>query len=96
MERIGIAASRMAKGKLWLYNFFVIFISFLFSLLIFIVAGLSIFLGLVLVSFIVQRDSLLFFNDRAVFLLSMCLTTLTVLVGFFNIVAIGRNIKLKK
>jgi hypothetical protein len=96
MERIGIAASRMAKGKLWLYNFFVIFISFLFSLVIFIVAGLSIFLGLVVVSLIIARGSGISFSDRVVVLLPMCLTTLTVLVACFNLAAIGRNIKLKK
>jgi len=39
MKRIGIAASKISKGNLALYNFCVVLISVLFSLSIFVVAG---------------------------------------------------------
>ena len=38
MERIGIAASKIAQGNLFLYNICVIVISFLFSLFIFFIS----------------------------------------------------------
>ena len=49
MERIGIAASKIAKGSLLLYNFYVITISLLISLLLFLLAGIVVFLGLFII-----------------------------------------------
>ncbi len=52
MKRIGIAASRIAKDDLVLYNVFVIVLSFLLSLLIFFISAFSIVAGMALVSYV--------------------------------------------
>ena len=52
MKRIGLAASKMAKGNIVLYNIYVVLISFLFSLFIFIVAGCTIIFALIIISYI--------------------------------------------
>ena len=52
MERIGIAASKIAQGNLFLYNFFVVAIASLFSLLVFFVSGCAIVLMLVIVAYV--------------------------------------------
>lgn len=38
MERIGIAASKIAKGNLLLYNSYVVLIAFLLSVLLFLIS----------------------------------------------------------
>lgn len=96
MERIGIAASRIARGNLARYNFFVIIISFLFSLLIFIISGLSIAVGLMILAWITLGASLGLFSQNTLFLVSTCLSGLVTIVVLFNLFAIGRNIKFKK
>jgi hypothetical protein len=42
MDRIGIAASKIAKGNIVLYNACVFFLIFLFAFFIFIVSGAAI------------------------------------------------------
>ncbi len=96
MERIGIAASRMAKGNLWIYNLFVVVISFLFSFLVFIISSFSIILGMTIVIFVMRVDPARIWDERTIFLSSVCLVSLGVVVGLFNLFAIGKNIKLKK
>jgi hypothetical protein len=96
MERIGIAASRMAKGNLWLYNFFVVLIAFLFSFLVFVISSLSVIFGVIVITFLTKTPSTLLLNDKTIFVISLCLTSLTVIIGCFNVFAIGKNIKIKK
>ncbi|MFA5087541.1 MAG: hypothetical protein WC552_00740 [Candidatus Omnitrophota bacterium] len=96
MERIGIAASKMAKGNLFLYNVFVVLLSVLFSVLIFFIAGSSIVLGLIIISFLVNGIMPLEFEKAGANILHICLVTLTTLVVIFNLFAISRNIRFSK
>ena len=52
MERIGIAASKMAKGNWLLYNFFVILIAFLCSLFLFVMVGATIIFALIILAYV--------------------------------------------
>ena len=52
MKRIGRAASRIAKGSLALYNFYVIFISFMFSFFLFIVTGATVLFALTVIWYV--------------------------------------------
>ena len=50
MERIGIAASKIAKGNLHLYNFYVVLLTLLFSFLVYFLTGSAIVFALVLIA----------------------------------------------
>ena len=95
MERIGRAASKIAQGNLWLYNFFVVLISFLFSLFIFFISGASIVLALLVIGGVVNgilpND---LWNDwRGV--IRVCMVSLTIMVSIFTLIAILKNIRYK-
>lgn len=94
MNRIGIAASKIAKGNIFLYNIYVVFLIFLFALFVFVVAGASIMLALVLVGYIINgllpQDLLRDWKH----VVSICMAALTIVVGFFAIIALIRNFKL--
>ena len=96
MERIGIAASKIAKGNLFLYNFYVITISLLVSLLLFLLAGIVVFLGL----FIIRLALGPFLPSMGQHLwdviFSLSLIALTLLVAIISLFAISKNIKFKK
>lgn len=96
MERIGIAASKIAQGNLFLYNCYVFVISFLLSLLLFLVAGSAIFLGLWLTRLAV--GPFIPSMSHGVWNLIFCysLVALTVLVAFVSFFAVMKNIKFKK
>ncbi len=95
MNRIGIAASKIAKGDIVLYNAYVLLLVFLFALFIFVIAGAAIMLALMVVGFLVKgllpQD--LFGAWRQI--ITVCMATLTGVVGFFAVVAIVRNVKFK-
>jgi hypothetical protein len=95
MERIGILASKIAKKNLGLYNLCVVFLAFLFSVLIFCLAGAAILLSLVLLRTLISGlpggDS----NQDWSLAIYFCLTALAVVVGIVNTIAIMRNIKLR-
>lgn len=96
MERIGIAASKIAKGNLILYNFYVLVISFLFSVLLFLLAGSAIFFGLWMIRLIV--GPLVPSMSPGAWNLVFCysLVALTILVAFVDLAAVLKNIKIKK
>ena len=96
MERIGIAASKIAKGNLLLYNLFVILISILFSLFIFVIAGSSMILALLILAYVVHGVMPLEFEKNWAGIFRLCMITLTAVVCLFNLVAILRNIRLRK
>src|SRR5882672_204463 len=100
MERIGITASKIAKGNLFLYNLFVILISFLFSLLIFLLAGISIFIALWAIDFIhyiLNGDHVYSnFGKEWTSVMLVCMISLTIVVSVFNLLAILKNIKFTK
>ena len=95
MDRIGIAASKIAKGNVVLYNIYVVVLTFLFALFVFMIAGAAIMLALIIVGYFV--DGLLL-NDllkdwRQVVV--ACMASLTAVVGFFAVWALIKNFKLK-
>ena len=96
MERIGIAASKMAKGNLWLYNLWVVIISFVFSLFIFVVAGSSIALSLLIIGAIIKGTIPTDYDNEWFGIIRICMMMLTLVVGLFNLTAILKNFRLKK
>jgi hypothetical protein len=96
MERIGIAASRIAKGNLIIYNFFVIIISVLFSAVIFFIAGLAIMMALLIISYVINGILGTDFDKGWLSVQLTCLSSLALIVGIFNFVAIIKNFKISK
>ena len=96
MERIGIAASKIAKGNLFLYNLFVVMISFLFSLLIFLLAGSSLFISLLIINSINEGEMPQNLEKMWTSVMLVCMISLTIVVSIFNLFAILKNIKLTK
>ena len=95
MKRIGIAASKIAKENIGLYNFYVFLLSSLFSLLVFVLSAFSLFVGFMILSFVskgfVVFESSMGFSPT----FTICIAALAVVVGIMNIVAISINIRLK-
>ena len=95
MERIGLAASKIAKGNIPLYNLFVVLISFLISFFIFVLSGFSIFVALFLVA--LMTHGFVAFDEKSTWfsILRLCLVALAAVVGVFNLFSIFKNIKVK-
>ena len=96
MERIGIAASKMAKGNIFLYNFYVVLISFLFSLFVFVVTGSSILFALIIISYVGEEVMAHKFENEWTSVFTVCMISLTVIIVIFNLFAISKNIKIFK
>ena len=96
MLRIGIAASKMSKGRLSNYNLYVILISCLFSLLVFFICGFAILIIVFLTSLILHALKPSDFHSGWVHMYKICLIVLAFVVGIFNIVAIVKNVQLTK
>ena len=94
MERIGLAASKMAKGNLLLYNFFIIVLTIIFSLFIFFIAGSSITLALVILAYFVNGIMPTEFNKQWWDIFRICMVTLTMVVSIFSLCAILKNIRI--
>ena len=94
MERIGILASKIAKRNLWLYNLCVVFLAFIFSMLIFCLAGASILLSLVLLKTLVSGLPGVDGSQDWVVAIYFCLFALSVVVCVVFTVALMRNLKL--
>jgi len=94
MKRIGIAASKMAKGNLVLYNSYVVLISFLFSLFIFIVAGCTVVFALIAFAYVSNELIATEFEKGWLGIFAVCMITLTVVMFLFNLIAISTNMKL--
>jgi len=96
MLRIGIAASKMSKGCLLNYNLYVILISSLVSLLIFLICGVAILPFVFIISLILHSLKPIHFPGHWVHMFRICLLVLGVVIGFFDIIAILKNIKFSK
>ena len=92
MKRIGIAASKMAKGNLLAYNLFVILLSFLFSFCIFLIAGSSVLLAIFVIGCLMGKIMPLMLKETWL----SAITILTSVVGLFNLFALLTNIKFAK
>ncbi len=95
MKRIGIAASKIAKGNLLLYNSYVVLIAFLFSLFVFIVSGATVVFAFVIIAYLSNEviPSEMERNWSSVRM--VCMVVLTVVIGIFNLLAISQNIKIQ-
>lgn len=95
MKRIGIAASRIAKENITLYNCFVFLLAGLFSFLVFVLSGVSLLLGFMLLSWI-DHTFLVFDPSTGLSpVFKICMAVLAVVVGLMNMIAIGMNIRVK-
>ena len=95
MKRIGIAASKISEGNIFLYNIFVLVLSSLFSLLVFFLSGFSIFLAIYLIHVLLTGSTVFDFYSHWGGILKSCMIALAVMMGFFNMCAIGVNLKFK-
>lgn len=96
MERIGIAASKVAKGNFFIYNLFVILLSSLLSLLIFFIAGCAIVITLVLLAYLNSGGRPLDLEDGWMSIMLVCMICLAVIIFLLDLCAIFKNIKLKR
>ncbi len=96
MKRIGIAASKISKGNIFLYHFFVVFISCLFSFSIFIAAGTTVMLALALIGYIGTEVVGPQFQKDWHLVVMICMVVLTVVIVLFNIFAIVINIRVPR
>lgn len=93
MKRIGIAASKISKGNVPLYNLYVVLISCLFSLFIFIAAGATIALALMLIGYVGTEIVGVEFKRDWSLIMMACMAVLTIVVALFNIFAIVINVR---
>ena len=96
MERIGIAASKIAKGNLMLYNLSVIVIACGFSLFLFFIAGCPIVLALIIIGYVADGVLPMDLSDGWMGTIRICMVVLTIVVAIFNLFCIVRNIKITK
>lgn len=96
MKRVGIVASRIAKDNLLLYNLYVLLISFLLSLLIFLISSFTLIVGLALTSYVTKGFMVIEPGTGFSAFLKVCMVSLAVVVGVTNIIAVLMNIKLRK
>ena len=96
MKRIGIAASKISKGNLTLYNVYVVLISALFSLFIFIVAGSTIIFAIAIIKYVGNEIMGVEFERSWQSILAVCMVSLTIVITLFNLFAISKNLKLPR
>lgn len=96
MKRIGMAASRISKGNLVLYNFYVVLISVLFSLLIFIAAGSTVVFALAVIRYVGNEIMGVEFEKSWRSILAVCMVSLTLVITVFNLCAVLMNVRLPK
>ena len=93
MERVGIAASKIAQGNLLKYNIFVVLIAFLCSLLLFLVCGFAILAALFLLALICRPFLPPEFHTAWASIVRVCLAALAIVIGVLNISTVIKNIK---
>lgn len=95
MKRIGIAASKISEGNIFLYNVFVFALSTLFSLLVFFLSGFSIYVAIYIIHALMTGSTMFDFSSDWGGILKSCMVALAVMMGLFNMCAIGINLKFK-
>jgi len=96
MKRIGIAASRIAKGDLLFYNVMVMMITFACALLLFLLVGIPTILALLVIGYIANGASPHGLEQGWWGVISLCMIALTVVVAGFAIVTLAANMKFRK
>ncbi|MDP2653006.1 MAG: hypothetical protein Q8Q08_03135 [Candidatus Omnitrophota bacterium] len=95
MERIGRAASKIAQGNIFVYNFIVVALSFMFSLLLYLVAGSSIILALAIIGYVANGVTTTDISQEWRAIIKVCMASLTAVVVTFNFLAILKNARIK-
>ena len=95
MQRIGLAASKIANGNIWTYHLSVILISLLFALFIFLICGFCIALTIFLLSLLLEHVLPAVNSESWWKVLKICLKLLGILISISTLVAILQNVKLK-
>lgn len=96
MKRIGLVSSKISKGNRAAYNFYVILISLLFSLFMFIIVGSIVIFSLAIIKYVGSEVMGVDFEKSWESILTVCMVSLTVVVALFNVFGILINIKLPK
>lgn len=96
MERIGLAASKVAKGNLFVYNLVVILLSFLYCSMMFLLSGATILFSLIVLGYIVNGLLPQDYGQNWWAVIRLCMLSLTGIVTIVNLYAIGRNIRFKR
>jgi len=96
MKRIGIVSSRISKGNRALYNLYVVLISMLFSIFVFVIAGSTVIFALAIIKYVGAEIMGMEFEKNWKSIFSVCMVSLTVVVTLFNLFAILINFKLPK
>lgn len=96
MHRIGIVASKVAKDNLFLYHFFVLLVVFLFSTLIFLIAGSAIVITLILIAYLTNGGSFPDLQKGWIPAMIICMKVLACVVGLLSLSAIIVNVKFRK
>ena len=93
MKRIGVAASRIAKDNYWLYHLYVILISSMMSLLLFLVVGLIVVFALAILNYVGTELIGQEYHNRQETIVMICMAALAVVTLFFNLFAILINLR---
>ena len=96
MERIGLAASKVAKGNLLVYNLTVILLSFMCCFLMFLISGTTILFSLIVLGYIMNGLLPQDYSQDWGVVIRLCMLSLTVIVAVVNMFAIWRNFKFKR
>ncbi len=94
MNSIGMAASKTAKDNLFLYNAYVILLAFLFSLFIFLMAGVTVIIALFVFGYVATEFKIFDFAKSKDAIFILCFISLMSIAVVFNILAVMKNIQL--
>lgn len=96
MKRIGIISQQMSQGKTKLYYFYVVFLSALISLIIFLLSAFTIIFGVSLVMICMRQPITLTADTLYTKILLLSLLMLVGVVAIVNGMMIINNIRLRK
>jgi len=96
MERIGIAASRIAKGNIILYNIFVVLLTLLVSLLVLLICGTTIIIVLIVFDYVHRIIEVPELYRGGIAAWVTCMICLGTVIGLLALWTIGKNIKFRK
>ena len=95
MKRIGVTASKIAKGNIWFYHLAVVLISFLFGMFVYLICGFVIVVTIFILSFLLQKALPSMDQQHWMHALRACLKLLGILIGAGMVFAIVKNVQLK-
>ncbi|MBF0532790.1 MAG: hypothetical protein HQL23_06810 [Candidatus Omnitrophica bacterium] len=96
MKRVGIIASKIVKDKFYLYNLYVVAISFIFSFFLFIIAGSTVLFSLKILAYISEKILKLGHENVWPVIFSVTMITLAVITFIFNLCLIFMNFKIRE